>query len=96
MLPIKLSQPAFFTGLDASIGATAQQLTERSVALNRGIIITCTTGTVYIGPNSGVSAANGYPLVSASDKTVEVFVDDPSKVWIIGDAPAQAYKWVAS
>ncbi len=96
MLPVKLSQNIFFTGLDASIGAAAQQLTGRSLVLKRGVIITCTTGTVYIGPNSGVTSATGYPLVAAADKTVEVFIDDPSKVWIIGDAPAQAYKWVAS
>ncbi len=96
MLSVKYSQDKFYNGLDASIGATAQRLTTRSVVLKRGVSIVCTTGTVYIGYNGGVTAATGYPLVAAGDNSVEIFIDDPRKVWIIGDAPAQAYKWVAS
>jgi len=95
-LTIKQSKTNFVAGV-GTVDATAARLTlATSFRGLKGVYIKCTAGTIYVGNSSGVSAANGYPLVAAGDNAVEIAIDNPNKIWVIGDAPARTYKWLAS
>ena len=94
-LVIKQSKANFIAGV-GSVDATAAQLTNISFRALKSVYIKCTAGTIYIGSGVGVTDTTGYPLVAAGDNAVEIAIDDPSKIWIIGAAPAQTYKWLAS
>jgi len=94
-LVIKQSKTNFCVGI-GSVGATAARLTNISFRALKSVYIKCTAGTIYIGASGSVSDTTGYPLVAAGDNAVEIAIDDPSKIWVIGDAPAQTYKWLAS
>ena len=95
-LPIKQSGPKFQVGVGTVGDGAAQQLTATPTEATKGVYIKCTSGTIYVGTNVNVTAANGYPLVSAGDSAVEVAVDSPDKIWVIGGAAGQTYKWLAS
>lgn len=93
-LPVKQSGPKHQTGAGTVGSGASQQLTETPFVAVKGVYIKCTSGTIYVG-TSNVSAVD-YPLVAAGDNAVEIAVDDPSKVWVIGAAAGQTYKWIAS
>ena len=95
-LPVKQSGPKFQTGVGTVGSGAAQQLTEAPFGAVRSVYVKCTSGTIYVGTGSTVAAATGYPLASAGDDVVEIAIDDPSKVWVIGAAAGQTYKWLAS
>jgi uncharacterized Zn-binding protein involved in type VI secretion len=95
-LPIKQSGPKFQVGVGTVGTGAAQQLTATPTEAIKGIYVKCTSGTIYVGPNANVTATNGYPLASAGDSVVEVAVDSPDKIWVIGGAAGQTYKWLAS
>ena len=95
MLNVKLTGEVFAGGV-GTVGAAAARLTPTPFEAGKGVYIKCTSGTIYIGNSKGVTAGTGYPIASAGDSAVEIAIDDPYKVWIIGAAPAQAYKWLAS
>lgn len=95
-LPIKQSKPKFRVGVGTVGNGATQQLTEVPFEVVKGVYVKCTLGTIYIGVNNNVSAAIGYPLVAAGDNAVEIAIDDPSKIWVIGAAAGQTYKWLAS
>lgn len=52
------------------------------------------TGTIYVGDSVNVSSSNGYPL--AENEGVDIYVNDVSKIWVIGSADNQVLKWVCS
>ncbi len=95
-LSIKQSGPKFQVGVGTVGSGATQQLTATPTEAVKGVYIKCTSGTIYVGTNANVTAANGYPLVSAGDNVVEVAVDSPDKIWVIGAAGGQTYKWLAS
>ena len=95
-LPVKQSGPKFQTGVGTVGSGAAQQLSEAPFGAVKSVYVKCTSGTIYVGTNSNVAAASGYPLASAGDAVVEIAIDDPSKVWVIGAAAGQTYKWLAS
>jgi hypothetical protein len=95
-LPVKQSGPVFQTGVGTVGNGATQQLSEAPFGAVKSVYVKCTTGTIYVGINSNVSAATGYPLAAAGDAVVEIAIDDPSKVWVIGAAGGQVYKWLAS
>ncbi len=49
------------------------------------------SATLYLGP-AAVSAATGYPL--AAGESVEILVDDPSKVYVIG--AGMSFAWLSA
>lgn len=95
-LPIKQSGPKFQVGVGTVGAGAAQQLTATPTEAVKGVYVKCTSGTIYVGTNANVTTANGYPLVSAGDSVVEVAVNSPDKIWVIGDAGGRTYKWLAS
>ncbi len=94
-LIIKQCKSNFKTGI-GTVGTSAQLLVEAPFEALKGIYIKCTAGIIYVGTASSVTAATGYPLVAAGDNVVEIAVDSPNKIWIIGDAGGRTYKWLAS
>jgi hypothetical protein len=95
-LPVKQSGPKFQTGVGTVGNGASQQLSPAPFGAVKSVYIKCTTGTIYVGPKEAVTSATGYPLVAAGDNAVEIAIDDPSKVWVIGAAGGQTYKWLAS
>jgi hypothetical protein len=95
-LPVKQSGPKFQIGVGTVGNGAAQKLTEAPFGAVRSVYVKCTSGIIYVGKGSTVSSAIGYPLASAGDAVVEIAIDDPSKVWVIGAAGGQTYKWLAS
>lgn len=95
MLNVKLTGEVFAGGV-GTVGTSAARLTPVPFDAGKGVYIKCTAGTIYVGNGKGVSAANGYPLIFGGDDAVTVAVDDPNKVWVIGDAGGRTYKWLAS
>ena len=95
-LPVKQSGTVFQASNGTVGSGASQQLSEAPFGAVNSVYIKCTSGTIYVGPKATVSAANGYPLVAAGDNAVEIAIDDPSKVWVIGAAGGQTYKWLAS
>jgi len=95
-LPIKQSKSKFKVGAGTVGDSASQQLTEGAFETIKGVYVKCITGTIYVGTSTNVTAADGYPLVAAGDNAVEIAIDDPSKVWVIGGAAGQTYKWLAS
>jgi hypothetical protein len=95
-LPVKQSGPKFQTGVGTVGNGAAQQISPSPFGVVRSVYIKCTTGTIYVGTNDNVTSATGYPLAAAGDAVVEIAIDDPSKVWVIGAAGGQVYKWLAS
>ena len=94
-LPVKQTNNKFRVG-DCNVGSGAsQQLTTVPFETTKRVYVKCITGTIYVGSSTNVAAANGYPLVAAGDNAVEIAIDDPSKVWVIGAAGGQTYKWLA-
>jgi len=93
---------AIATGSLASIGATALQLTSVSRKLLRGVKVKAdsanSTNFVYVGL-SGVTAGiaapttDGYKL--AVNAEVEIPIDDPSKLYVIGSTTNLAVSWIA-
>ncbi len=95
-LPIKQSKENFIVGVGTVGAAASQRLTAVPFEAKKGVYIKCTAGTIYVGTNTNVVSGLGYPLIAAGDNTVEIAVDDPNKIWVIGAAPGQTYKWLAS
>lgn len=95
-LPIKQSKTKFIAGVGTVGAGASQQLTEVPFDSKKGVYVKCTNGTIYIGTNTNVVAGLGYPLVAVGDNAVEIAIDDPSKIWVIGAAGGQTYKWLAS
>lgn len=93
---IQQSKSNFKVGVGTVGNGASQQLTAASFEVVKGVYIKCTTGTIYVGINNGVTAAIGYPLVAAGDNAVEIAIDNPNKIWVIGAAAGQTYKWLAS
>ena len=96
MASLKQVNENFKVGVGTVGDGASKRLTGGAFELVRSVHVKCTTGTIYVGSNAGVSATNGYPLVATGDSVVEIAIDDPYKVWIIGHAAGQVYKWLAS
>lgn len=52
------------------------------------------SATVYVGNNPNVSSSSGYPL--AAGETLDVAVDDASKVYVIASASNQTLKFLGA
>ena len=76
----------FSTG-HSNVAAVSKQIVASGYARDalNGITVradTANTGTLFVGPNAGVSATNGYQIPAGEE--VVIPVDSPAKVWIMG------------
>lgn len=94
-LPVKQTNNKFRVDNGTVGSGASQQLTTVPFEVTKRVYVKCITGTIYVGSDTNVAAANGYPLVAAGDNAVEIAIDDPNKIWVIGAAAGQTYKWLA-
>lgn len=92
---IERSSKAEFKAGTGSVGTSAQKLAEgfpaaKSVTVKASA---ANTGNLYVGDAGSVSASNGFLL--AKGESVEIAIDAADKIWIVADAAAQGYSWVA-
>lgn len=90
------------TGSKGSIGATALQLTATSFKCSRGVKVKADAGNstnfVFVGilgVTAGISAptTDGYKL--AVNEEVDIEIDDPSKLYVIGSTTSLAVSFLA-
>jgi hypothetical protein len=84
-----------FTG-QATIGATAVQLSSTSTPLARGVIVKidgANSGYVCVGFSAGVTTSTGFKM--SPDELEDIDIDDLSKLWLIGSAAGQVISWRA-
>lgn len=96
MIIEKQTHTSFVASVNADVDQVAEQLTTISMPAYMYVLVEAAAGnggTVYVGHSSAVSASNGWPL--AAGENVQIPVDDPSKIWVIGSADNQAVKWLA-
>lgn len=98
-----ITQGTVYTGTLGSIGATALQLTATTRKLARGVRVRADDGNstnfVYVGilgVTAGIAAptTDGYKLKVS--EAVDVQIDDPSKVYVIGSTTGLAVSWMAN
>jgi hypothetical protein len=98
MLPIQIGKQTkskFITG-NSIVGITAKALTTQPFVASYKVVIEAKAGnsdTIYVGESDQVTSNNGWPL--AAEEQIEIPIDDPRKVYVIGGAASQAYKWLA-
>lgn len=51
------------------------------------------TGTISLG-NSAIRADAGF-ILAAGETSPKIYIDDLSKVWLIGSADSQNYSWLS-
>jgi len=98
MLPViigKQTKSKFITN-NGVVGVAVQALTTEPFDVSHSVTIEATAGntdTIYVGENNQVAVGSGWPL-TAGEK-VEIPIDDARKIYVIGGAATQAYKWLA-
>ena len=91
----------FKHGAKSSITTSAVALAATSGMAGNGILVKAAnsnTGTVYVGVSSAVTAGtldatDGFEL--GAGESVQVELNDPSKIYVIGSASGQKVFWVA-
>ena len=90
-----------YHGSLGSIGATALQLTSVTRKLAQGVTIKADAGNAanfvfvgLVGVTAGISAptTDGYKL--AAGQEIEIAIDDPAKIYVIGSTTSLAVSWV--
>ena len=92
----KQTAPQFYTGQGTS-DATAAPLVGPgfSFEADKKVVVRASasnSASIYVGP-SGVTTATGFALTAG--ESVEVWVDDPAKVFVVS-AATQTYSWIAA
>lgn len=85
-----------FAAGDGTIGLTPTQLTPGG-QVNKHVVVRANGGNsnvIMVGPSAAAVGA-GFVL-AAGNQTPPIYVDDLSKVWLLGGAAAQGYSWIAS
>ncbi len=97
-----ITSGTILTGSKGSIGATALQLTTTSFACRRGVLVKADAGNstnfIYVGilgVTAGIAAptTDGYKL--AVNESVDIAIDDPSKLYVIGSTSSLAVSFLA-
>ena len=88
---------AFQAG-QGTVGVTAQKLAVADAvpSVLKYVIVKAdatNTDNVFVGP-SGVTATTGFRL-DAGETTPPIYIDEVSKVSVIGGAASQGYSWLA-
>lgn len=78
-----------------TIGTSAEQLTENHFNVRKHVKVQAhedNTDFVYVGHNSGVGSTYGWRLDAGEH--VDIAIDDPTKIWIVGGAADQVAKFL--
>jgi hypothetical protein len=80
---------------NGTIGETAGQIFNSAFAVHKHVVIradSANSGTITLG-NSAIRASAGF-ILKAGDTSPPIYIDDLSKVWLIGSASGQNYSWL--
>jgi len=87
-----------FIARNGSVGTTAAKLTGSvGFPVRKHVVVRADSGnasTVKVS-HSEVDAANGF-ILAAGQQSPPIYIDDTSKIWVLGGAAAQGFSWVAS
>lgn len=86
---------ADFAAGDGIVGTAAAQLPGRTVVKHVVVRANGGNSNVVMVGNSAAQAAIGFVL-AAGEQTPPIYIDDLSKIWVIGGAATQGYSWIAS
>jgi len=89
------SQAEFRTG-SGTVGTDVARLSEISREVKKYVMLRANganTSVIMIG-HSAASAVDGF-ILSASQQSPPLYVNDLSKVFIVGGAADQGYSWIA-
>ena len=92
-IPMK---PSYQAGV-GSVGTAAEQLdgvASRQAAKKVVVKNTHASQILYVGRSDAVTATAGGNQLD-TDQEVELEVDNPSDIWVIGSAAATTYTWYA-
>jgi hypothetical protein len=92
----KQTHPEFAVGLNPDIDASAERLTEHDCVARAYVRVQAASGNsgfIYVGHDGSVTASNGWELDAGEH--IEIPVDSPRKIWVIGSEANQAAKWLA-
>ena len=89
---VKTSIDEFTTG-SGTADATPKPIVAAGYATQayKGVTVRATAGALYVG-SRGVTAENGFPLEAGSGEELFIPVNDPGKVYVVGNG---SYSWVA-
>lgn len=90
----KESLAEFATG-SGTIGTAADKLPGREVRKHVVVRANGGNGNVVMVGHSADAVANGF-ILSAGQMTPPIYIDDLSKIWVLGGAASQGYSWIAS
>jgi hypothetical protein len=82
---------------NGSVGETPAQLSDTSFEVRKHVVIRAdagNSGTITVGPNAGGVSA-GF-ILAAGEQTPPIYVDDLSKVWLVGSASGQNYSFICT
>ncbi|HEX3657057.1 MAG TPA: hypothetical protein VHV55_14685 [Pirellulales bacterium] len=97
MSTIKISDEAMpeFQAGNGTVGETAAQLFDSTFAVHKHVVVhadDANSGTISIG-NSAARASSGF-ILKAGDTSPPIYIDDLSKIWLIGSAASQNFSWL--
>lgn len=87
---------AEFRASNLTVGTSPVQVSSSKVRVYGKVRLSAAAGnggTIYVG-NADVSASNGYPLLAG--ESVNIHVDDVSKIFIVASDPGQILKWASA
>lgn len=92
----KESLPSGFMAGNGTVGTSEQVIDDKAFAIQKHIVIRADSdnGNDIIVGRPG-DAANGF-ILHAGETSPPIYVDDTSKVAVVGGAADQAYSWIAN
>ncbi len=86
---------ATFAAGDGTVGTAAAQLPGGAVLKHVVVRANAGNSNVIMVGQSAAAVPNGFVL-AAGEQTPPIYVDDLSKVWLLGGAASQGFSWIAS
>jgi hypothetical protein len=92
----KEAMPAFMAG-NGTVGMTPAQLSTMTLEVRKHVVVRASSdngSTVAVG-SAAALAANGF-ILAAGEQTPPIYVDDLSKIWVVGGDADQEFNWIAN
>ncbi len=86
---------ATFAAGDGTVGLSAAQLPGREVLKHVVVRANGGNANVIMVGHSADAVGTGF-ILSAGQMTPPIYVDDLSKIWVVGGAASQGFSWIAS
>lgn len=91
------TNPDGFRAGHGTVGTSAAQLSTIQFPVLKNVVVRAAagnSGTISVN-SASATATNGFVL-AAGEQTPLIYVDDVSKIWLIGSGSGQDYSWIAN